>query len=381
MYPTLYHFFLDTFGIEIPFLKAVNSFGFFVAMAFLVGTWLFTRELKRKEQEGELKAVKKTKLTGLPPSTTGIVLNAVLGFFLGYKLIYAFMHSEVFSAFPKFLFSPEGSFIAGILGAALFGYWKYRDDKKQQKPTPVEITYDFHSWDHVGPLLILAVIWGFLGAKIFAWFESGESLSSFLSGDPFRGLTMYGGLICATIAMTVYMIRHKLPVLKLYDAAAPGLLLAYGVGRIGCQVSGDGDWGIVNTAPKPGWMGFLPDWLWSYNYPNNVNEDCGRPGCNWEETPYLLDPVFPTPLYEFLMCLFGFWILWMLRKRIHVAGIIFMSFLILNGVERYLIEQIRVNENIDGTGMTQAELISIILIVIGFAGIIFLSKRKNKLVT
>ena len=62
-----------------------------------------------------------------------------------------------------------------------------------------------------------------------------------------------------------------MPFLRLADATAPGLLLAYGIGRIGCHVSGDGDWGIPNTLPKPGWLSWAPDWIWAYAYPNNVN--------------------------------------------------------------------------------------------------------------
>ena len=377
MYPNLYYFFQDVFGIEIPFFRAVNSFGFFVALAFLTGIWVLSHELKRKESEGELIPVKKKKMVGLPPSFTGIASNFIIGFILGYKLIYAFFNSAVFSAFPDFLFSGEGSVVGGVIGAAGLGFWKYYEEKKQQKKVPEEVIYDFHHWDHVGPLLILAVVWGFIGAKLFAWFESGESFSDFISGDPFRGLTVYGGLICATIAMTVYMYRHKLPILKYYDAAAPGFLLAYGVGRIGCHVAGDGDWGIVNNKPNPGW---LPDWLWAYRYPHNVNRD-GIPieNCTWDDyCMQLAEPVYPTPLYEFLMCLLGFGILWMLRKRINIAGVIFMLFLVFNGVERFLIEKIRVNETIGSSDLTQAELISILLVIAGMIGIVVLYLKRKK---
>jgi hypothetical protein len=82
-------------------------------------------------------------------------------------------------------------------------------------------------------------------------------------------------LIVAGIAVAIYARRKKIPFLHLADATAPGLILAYGIGRIGCHVSGDGDWGIVNTAEKPGWLSWLPDWAWSYDYPNNVGAISG----------------------------------------------------------------------------------------------------------
>jgi hypothetical protein len=86
----------------------------------------------------------------------------------------------------------------------------------------------------------------------------------------FSGLSFLGGLICATIAILWFAKKNNIKLLHLTDAALPGLMLAYGVGRMGCQIAGDGDWGIPNDAPKPEWLSFLPNWAWAYNYPNNV---------------------------------------------------------------------------------------------------------------
>lgn len=381
MYPNLYYFFFDVFGISIPFLKAVNSFGFFVAMAFVVGGAFYTRELKRKEGMGLLIPGKIKRTFGAPATTAELVGNGVLGFFLGFKLLHAFMNSEVFGDFPAFLFSAQGNIIGGVLGAAGMAYWRYAEAKKTQLPKPEEREVPFHSWEHVGNLIVIAVIFGFIGAKLFAWFEVGGNFIEFIS-DPFQGLTMYGGLICAAIAMTVYMRKNNLPVWHFYDAAAPALMLAYGVGRIGCHVSGDGDWGIVNTAPKPGWMSFLPDWMWAYQYPNNVNGvDTPIPGCVYEEKYCMMleQPVFPTPFYETVMCVLFFGVLWMLRKRISIPGVLFFVYLFLNGIERLLIESIRVNKPMDFLGMqvTQAQLISGTFLIAGIAGIVYLL-RKNK---
>lgn len=381
MYPSLYHFFYDVFGVEITFLKAVNSFGFFVAIAFVTGVYLLGRELRRKESLGIFVPSKRKIVMGKPATPVELAANGLLGFLLGFKLLYAFFNSEVFNNFPGFLFSGEGNWLGGIIGAAGMAFWKYYEVKKQQLEKPVEKEVDFHAHEHTGPILILAVIWGIIGAKLFAYMEDfGQPIGEFLA-DPFRGLTMYGGLICATIAIAIYLWRKKMSIPDVFDAAAPALIMAYGVGRIGCQVSGDGDWGIVNTAPKPGWMSFLPDWMWSYNYPNNVNEE-GIPLANCPYDKYcnvLAEPVFPTPLYETLMCLLIFAALWYLRKKIMAPGALFSLFLLGNGIERLLIEQIRVNEAYEGISLNQAEIISIALIVIGAAGFfILLNKHKTK---
>ena len=136
--------------------------------------------------------------------------------------------------------------------------------------------------------------------------------------------------------------------------------MAYGIGRAGCHLSGDGDWGINNLAPKPEWMSFLPDWMWSYTFPHNVihsgiqMEDCGAKF--WE--PYcsqLANPVWPTAFYEVVMATLIFILLWKIRKKIKVAGTLFCIYLALNGIERFLIEKMRINTeyNILG-GITQA---------------------------
>jgi prolipoprotein diacylglyceryltransferase len=162
------------------------------------------------------------------------------------------------------------------------------------------------------------------------------------------------------------------------DAAAPGLMLAYGIGRIGCHLSGDGDWGIANVAANP--IDFLPDWFWSYNYPNNVvNEGIPMPNCIGKHCFMLPQPVYPTPLYEAIAGIALFLLLWQLRKRITIAGVLFCIYLVVNGAERFLIEKIRVNSTYEifGAHITQAELISSLFLIIGSLGIWWLNKRSN----
>lgn len=165
------------------------------------------------------------------------------------------------------------------------------------------------------------------------------------------------------------------------DAMAPTLILGYAVGRIGCQLAGDGDWGINNTAPKPAALSFLPDWMWAYKFPHNViNEGVEIPNCIGRHCYELPVAVFPTPFYEVLMCLFIFGVLWFLRKRITTAGLLFSIYLILNGIERFSIEQIRVNSQYHffGISPTQAEIIAVLMVLTGIAGIFWTTNRRKK---
>ena len=122
------------------------------------------------------------------------------------------------------------------------------------------------------------------------------------------------------------------------------------------------------------WLSFLPDWLWAFNYPHNViNEGILIPGCVSRNCHILEQTVFPTPIYETIIAFLFFGLLWFLRKKIKIHGILFSIYLILNGTERIFIEQLRVNIRYDFLGMkiTQASIIAIILIMAGIGGIFF----------
>ena len=234
--------------------------------------------------------------------------------------------------------------------------------------------------DRVGEITVLALIFGLVGAKLFDIFENWSGFVQDPAAYLFSpsGLTFYGGLICATIAIVIYARKHKIPVVHLADAIAPPLMIAYAIGRIGCQVSGDGDWGIVNLAPNP--ISWLPDWMWSYTFPNNVNE-AGVPiaGCVGKYCNELPQPVYPTAFYETVMCFILFGVLWAVRKRLKPFGAVFALYLILNGLERFLIEKIRVNNEMDLFGFhpTQAEVISTLLMIAGVILWIVLLQKKG----
>jgi prolipoprotein diacylglyceryltransferase len=198
-------------------------------------------------------------------------------------------------------------------------------------------------------------------------------------------------------------------------------MIAYAIGRIGCQVAGDGDWGYYNAAfqtdaaghlssaspstfeqtirahpeyfsadisefgkvpslsfSKPASLNFLPNWFFAYNYPNNVNRvGISLAGCTEQHCKQLPVPTFPTPFYETIACTLLFFVLWGLRKRMRPYGTLFALYLILNGLERFFIEKIRVNNKLDLFGMqvTQAEIISTGLVIFGAALWVLIIRR------
>ena len=145
-------------------------------------------------------------------------------------------------------------------------------------------------------------------------------------------------------------------------------------------MSGDGDWGIENLSPKPEWMHILPDWMWSYTFPHNViNAGIPIEGCVGNFCMQLAHPVWPTAFYETIMSFIIFGILWLIRQQIRIPGVLFFIYLIFNGIERFIIEKIRINTeyNILG-GTTQAEIISFCLFISGILGSIYLIKNNKK---
>lgn len=380
MYPNLYFAFKDLFGVEWTFLRFVNSFGFFVAIAFILSAIVLAAELKRKSSEGLLHPKEMQVMVGQPATAGELLLNFLLGFLLGFKIIALFIMDSSATEDPQaFIFSTIGSWPAGILLGLIFAGLKWYEKNKQKLPKPEKRTIRIWPQDRVGEITILALVFGLLGAKLFDIFENWSDFlkhpSSYLLSP--SGLTFYGGLICAATAIWIYAKKHNIGFWHLNDAAAPTLMLAYGLGRIGCQVSGDGDWGIANNNPKP--FTWLPDWMWAYNYPNNVNEaGVPIPGCVGKYCNELNPPVYPTPFYEIIVCLLLFGLIWSLRKKLKTPGTLFAFYLMLNGLERFFIEKIRVNTrlNIFGFQPTQAEVISTLLFLTGLVLWIVLKKRE-----
>jgi prolipoprotein diacylglyceryltransferase len=439
MYPNLYFVFNEWFGWKINAFKIFYTFGIFVAIAFIVSAYVLTLELKRKEKSGLLLPREETITTGKPASFLDLFINGLVGFIFGYKLIGAFLASRQSGIdLQEYIFSREGSIGGGLLLAAVLIFLKYREKNKQKLAKPEKRTIRIWPHDRVGDIVIFALIFGIIGAKLFDNLENWDRFMQNPIGNLLSpsGLTFYGGLICATIAICIYASKKGINLLHLIDAAAPALMIAYAVGRMGCQTAGDGDWGIFNSAyisdvpghvvpatpeqfkeklkehstyflngsvtdpggvstmvtdrheesldkvPHKSFRGpkFLPTWMFAFTYPHNVNEDgILIPGCEGKYCRALPLPVFPTPFYEIVASFILFLFLWLIRRKIKVPGVMFCIYLILNGIERFLVETIRVNTtySIFGLHPTQAELISSAFVIIGIIGIFYFKRRAK----
>lgn len=387
-YANLYAMFHDLLGVEggaWEILRVFQSFGFFMAMAFLAAAYFLQRDLKRKEKLGIFKGYEVEVEVGHKATPTELVLNGILGALLGYKLIGLFLDLDTVKLDPQaWMLSSQGSLIGAIIGAAALVYSKYREKEKEKLDKPKKVKQLIMPHQMIGDIVMWAAIGGIGGAKLFYLFETPGNFASFMSdplGSFFGGLTIYGGLIGGTVTVIWFAFKRGLNILQLADSVTPTLFLAYGVGRMGCQVAGDGDWGIDNLNPKPEWLSWLPDWAWAYDYAHNVNnEGILIPGCTEQYCHALAVPVFPTPLYEIVMAISLFALLWSIRTKIKVPGIIVSLYLILNGIERFTIEQIRINTKLDFLGMevTQAEIIAVVFVLTGIAGLIGFTMLHKK---
>ncbi|MFP4470268.1 MAG: prolipoprotein diacylglyceryl transferase [Bacteroidales bacterium] len=382
MYPRISDLLNDLLGTNI--ILPVQTYGFFVAMAFVAAGSILYLELKRKERNGTIKSRTKKVLAGKPPSLNEYITTALLYFAIGYKIIGLLLnYGEVAEQPQEYLLSWKGNFLAGVLLAALAVYLVYRKGKKEKLDKPVVKEEEIHPYQLTPAIVLVAAFAGIFGAKMF---DVVEHLDDFFR-DPlgtlfsFSGLTFYGGLIVAAFAVSWYGEKNNIRWPVMADAVAPALMLAYAVGRIGCQLSGDGCWGVPNPHPQPEWLGFLPNWTWSFTYPHNViNEGVPMPGCDGNFCHELAQPVWPTPFYETTICTIFFFVLWGIRKSIAIPGVLFSIYLILNGIERFFIEFIRVNiqYTILGIRMTQAQAIAILIVVVGIAGIFWFRYRYHQ---
>jgi phosphatidylglycerol---prolipoprotein diacylglyceryl transferase len=200
-----------------------------------------------------------------------------------------------------------------------------------------------------------ALIGGVVGSRLYYVVENWDEVSDDLLGNLLSGsgLVWYGGAIGGALAVFAWAWYRGFLGLALFDLAAPALALGYAVGRIGCQLSGDGDYGRAWDGP------------WAMAYPDGtVPTD---------------EEVHPTPVYEALAMGFGAWLLWQLRDRVR-AGVLFALYLLYAGAERFLVEFVRRNEDV-ALGLTTAQLESLAMMVAGAIWVYLVKRRHGTLRT
>ena len=310
MFPYLSDLIEYLFGFSFSF--PLPMFGFMVAIGFMVANYIWVQEMKRKEDEGLQTFTIIKVMKGEKASISELVGNGLFGFVLGFKVLAIVLdYDKVIEDLPGFIMSAQGNIIGGLIGAAIVVFLKYREAEKLRLPEPVEVEEKLHPYQHVGTMTFVSAVGGILGAKIFDAIENMERLIA----DPIEvifsgsGLSIYGGLIIGGGAVLYYAYKKGLNLKHVADACAPGLMLAYGIGRIGCQLSGDGDWGLPNYNEMPEMISFLPDWMWSFDYYGNINGTdlgaVGRPmmsdGYTYEGNAVLLKGI---PIKEILLTSF-----------------------------------------------------------------------------
>jgi phosphatidylglycerol:prolipoprotein diacylglycerol transferase len=197
-----------------------------------------------------------------------------------------------------------------------------------------------------------ALIGGLVGARVDFVIENYDDVKGDLLGNIFSGsgLVWYGGAIGGAIGVILWAWWRGFLTLALLDLAAPALALGYAIGRVGCQVSGDGDYGKAWDGP------------WAMAYPDG--------------TQPIDTPVHPTPVYETLAMGLIALALWRLRDRL-TNGLLFALYLLLSGAERFLVEFIRRNDDVV-IGLTQAQLISVVMMIAGGLWLLLALRRTPR---
>jgi len=184
-------------------------------------------------------------------------------------------------------------------------------------------------------MVVAATVIGFAGGKLYYLAEHAGNLTPHDFGS--SGFIWYGGLIAGIATVVVMARRYELPLGKFAGIVAAPLSLAYGIGRIGCFLAGDGTYGKPSDLP------------WAMAFPNG--------------TMPTLVPVHPTALYESVFALVLAGLLWWVRQRIAPLAV-FGLYALLSGTARFLVEQVRINNDVL-LGMTQPQLWSLVLVAVG----------------
>jgi phosphatidylglycerol:prolipoprotein diacylglycerol transferase len=204
-------------------------------------------------------------------------------------------------------------------------------------------------------IVVVAVVGGLIGARAYYLIQNHGSLHGSLLGNVFggSGLVWYGGFLGGAIAVLLWAHWRGFLSYQLLDIAGPGLALGYAIGRIGCQVSGDGDYGKPSHLP------------WAMGYAHGTTPT--PPGVT----------VQPTPIYETVSMGLVAWLLWSWRDRVR-PGVLFALYLVLAGIERFIVEFWRRNHHV-AAGLTAAQFESLGIFIVGSIALLLTIQRHGGL--
>lgn len=220
--------------------------------------------------------------------------------------------------------------------------------------------------EHASMLVLWGAVAAIVGSRIYDIFDN----FAFYRADPWSmifsgsGFVYFGGLLGGIIASFFIARHYKIPWLTLADMCAPALILGHAIGRFGCQLSGDGDWGLPSNLP---WAMAYPNAIVGWNAQTVLKFDVNN---NLVSGFYAGVRVHPAPVYESILYALVFLALWSLRKKPFVEqsqGRLFSIYLILAGASRFVAEFVRINPRIL-MGLSEAQLISVAMMVIGMIG-------------
>ncbi len=226
--------------------------------------------------------------------------------------------------------------------------------------------------EYSSSLVITAAVTGIAGSRIYAILDD---LPTYLADPKLMifsgsGFVFYGGLIGGILGIYFVSRRYRIGFGATVDMAAPALAVGQAIGRIGCLLSGDGDWGLPSTLP------------WAMAYPRAIVGWNSETVLKLDEHYRLVSGFFPgvrvhpAPIYETILYLGVFAILWSMRKTSHPAGRLFYWYLVLAGAARFAVEFVRVNPRVFHA-LSEAQLIAIAMMVVGGVALM-LTREKDQ---
>jgi phosphatidylglycerol---prolipoprotein diacylglyceryl transferase len=248
------------------------------------------------------------------------------------------LHPELLHLGPVTIYSFGVMAALALISAALVAWLVLR-----RRDVPFDFAFE---------LLFASGIGGFVGARIYYLLQHWDDVRGDFWGNAFggAGFTWYGGLLGGAIAVICLALLRKVPLGLMANAAGPGVAIGYAVGRIGCQLAGDGDYGKPSSLP------------WAMGYPHGVVPTA--PGVT----------VHPTPVYETLIMLAVCVVLFRMAKKPQPGWYVFGWFLVLQGIERFFVEFLRLNPVV-ALGLTSPQFIGIAGVIGGVVMIVVTRKR------